>query len=641
MYVFTEEGVYVKANQKHVESLLRLYELEGRKAKQVPEHCLLGQPDTSPELDSKRQAVFRSGLGIAMYMSHDRCDIQYCVRTLASSMKTPTEHAEKCLIQLILYLKGTQGFAFKLPYTPVGTRLASKLNNAPELEQDDNIHVMEVFCDSDWAGSLYRKSTTSVMILLNGLLALSYSRTQNAVALSSCEAEVLALTSGVSEAILLQKVWKFMLEQEVLLEARSDSSSGRQWLQRSGLGRLKHIDVRLCWLQEAIRGHLVKALPFPTQTNVSDLNTKKLTSLRRKFLLSFLGATRLDEQNNVVEVIGEHEQVNYFAELSWKQQVRQVNRWLKNKATRHLVQCSLFVQAMSLKGCVEEESRPGGEQVSQQQFVMTILILILVWLCNWVYNNWDELARRFCRRGQRRKRSQPVDIEEPEPERDRDARASDDPVPETPTTISPRPPQFPPMPIDPPARWAVWSPEWFTYWMLGRVQRRIDRRGANMSEEERKKYYKRREILQSVLSILEQRPGETARRRAHNFCRSMTDLSVDEETEGGEEVPELEEPEAERSERIIEESDARDGYFTSSNLPGRNFGSSSSSAVPATGTSASAISRPDRDMDTLEDQEEEDELESDPESEDTRVARYLHSTLSEVSDPEMWMNLHH
>ena len=166
-----------------------------------------------------------------------------------------------------------------------------------------------------------------------------------------------------------------------------------------------------------------------------------------------------------------------------------------------------------------------------------------------------------------------------------------------------------------------------------------------MSEEERKKYQKRREILQSVLSILEhppgRGPGEIARRRAHNFCRSMTDLSVDEETEGGEEVSELDEPEAERSDRIIEESDARDGYFTSSNLPGRNFGSSSSSAVPATGTSASAISRPDRDMDTLEDQEEEDELESDPESEDTRVARYLHSTLSEVSDPEMWMNLHH
>ena len=107
----------------------------------------------------------------------------------------------------------------------------------------------------------------------------------------------------------------------------------------------------------------------------------------------------------------------------------------------------------------------------------------------------------------------------------------------------------------------------------------------------------------------------------------MTDLSVDEETEGGEEVPELEEPEAEneRSDRIIEESDARDGYFSSSSLPGRKFGSSSSSAFPVTGASASAISRPDRDMDTLEEHEEEDELENDPESEDTRVARYLHS----------------
>ena len=213
---------------------------------------------------------------------------------------------------------------------------------------------------------------------------------------------------------------------------------------------------------------------------------------------------------------------------------------------------SLFVQAMSLKGCVEDESHPGGEPLSRQQFMMTVLILILAWLCNWVCNNWDELTRRFGPRGRKRKGNRPVDVEEPEPERDREARGSDDPdaVSEAPTAISPRPPQFPPMPIDPPARWDVWSPEWFTYWMLGSFQRRIDRRGARMSEEEQKKYSKRREILQSVLSILEQRPGEVARRRAHNFCRSMTDLSVDEETEGGEEVPELEEPEAE-NERVI------------------------------------------------------------------------------------------
>ena len=33
--------------------------------------------------------------------------------------------------------------------------------------------------------------------------------------------------------------------------------------------------------------------------------------------------------------------------------------------------------------------------------------------------------------------------------------------------------------------------------------------------------------------------------------------------------------------------------------------------------------------------------ENEYESEDTRIARYLHAPLDEVSDQEMWMNLHH
>lgn len=132
-YTFQEDGIYTKSNPKYVENLLKLYNLEDRKEKQVPEHCLLSDPDTSPELDATRQATFRSGLGIAMCMSHDRLDIQFCVKSLASSMRAPTEQAERCLIQLILYLNGARDFAFRLPYTPIGTRMSGKLNNAPEL----------------------------------------------------------------------------------------------------------------------------------------------------------------------------------------------------------------------------------------------------------------------------------------------------------------------------------------------------------------------------------------------------------------------------------------------------------------------------------------------------------------------------
>lgn len=97
-------------------------------------------------------------------------------------------------------------------------------------------------------------------------------------------------------------------------------------MQRSRIGLLKHIDVRLRWLQEAIRYQVLRAWPVLTQTNIFDLNTKKLTAMRRRFLLSFLGAIRPIEDNQILERIGE-EQTTYFVEQQWKNQVRQVARW--------------------------------------------------------------------------------------------------------------------------------------------------------------------------------------------------------------------------------------------------------------------------------------------------------------------------
>ena len=350
-----------------------------------------------------------------------------------------------------------------------------------------------------------------------------------------------------------------------------------------------------------------------------------------------MGAVRLNDENEVVEQVGEGEQLNYFAEQQWKQQVRQVSRWMKARTSKTLVHCALLAQAFNLKGCGETEGELG--QREQDQFWMTIAIPIVIGCCNWLYQHWEQVVARFGLRGRKRRRSE-RDEEEPEPEAVRRVVANENVEPGSssmagPMTstghVEPRPPLFPPMPIDPPERWAPWSPEWFTYWMLGRVERRVERRAGRMTEQERKKYEKKREILRSVLMVLEQRPGERARRRAHQFCQQMTDLSVDEDSPQAPEVPELPEPGAEPTDAvggslsIGEES----GYFDQDRVPGRSLEVSSEAAK--------AMARPDRDE---EEENEESEIEN-SESEDTRVGRYLNGTMSEVSDPEMWMNLHY
>lgn len=136
-------------------------------------------------------------------------------------MSKPTTQALKCLKHLILYLGGTATRATLLPYSTIGTRLITRLNG----KEDDEIppetgHVLEAYSDSDWASvktpeKARRKSTSSCIIVLNGIQALSFSRTQKATASSSCEAELYALSGACGEAILVGRLFEFLTEEPV------------------------------------------------------------------------------------------------------------------------------------------------------------------------------------------------------------------------------------------------------------------------------------------------------------------------------------------------------------------------------------------------------------------------------------------
>ena len=108
------------------------------------------------------------------------------------------------------------------------------------------------------------------------------------------------------------------------------------------------------------------------------------------------------------------------------------------------------------------------------------------------------------------------------------ASSSEGPVPPKhppPRGPPPRAPVFSPIPVDPTPRWELWSPEWLLYWMLGRVEDRMRRRGHMMDHDWLRRYHHRQRILQMQLGILEENHSEGVRRRAHMMCRGMTDLS--------------------------------------------------------------------------------------------------------------------
>ena len=145
------------------------------------------------------------------------------------------------------------------------------------------------------------------MVFLNGRPVTSWSRSQKSIALSSCEAEYLAAVGGGAEGIQIGRLWNFLVRKETEVAVVTDSSSCRAVAQRQGVGRLKHIETKYLWLQQCVKLGILTMTGVATLLNVADIGTKKLSRLRRRFLMFLMGMVFYDEANKVYMPVGEDE----------------------------------------------------------------------------------------------------------------------------------------------------------------------------------------------------------------------------------------------------------------------------------------------------------------------------------------------
>ena len=276
--------------------MVELLELHGKKTKTLPHHSNLEVYDKDnikehERLSAEDQRMFRSGLGLALYIAQDRPDIQQSLKTLSTYMAGGTKLAYTALRHLGSYLQGTQNAGVLLTQLK-RFGVTSDHWDFPEWSnrEDRKVYNLEVFTDANWAGcKVSRKATTSYMVFLNGSLLVSSCKLQSSIALSSAESELYASCSGIAEMLHVGSLLRFLVgANEVQMTAFSDSSAARAIMQRAGQGKLKHIHIRNLWIQDLVREKIVRLLRVPTAINPADLNTKKLSQERRKKLMSLI-----------------------------------------------------------------------------------------------------------------------------------------------------------------------------------------------------------------------------------------------------------------------------------------------------------------------------------------------------------------
>ena len=110
--------------------------------------------------------------------------------------------------------------------------------------------AQDVFTDANWAGcKASRKSTSGGAVLIGSHLLRTWAKTQNTIAQSSAESELLAIVKAASEALGMMSLAKDL---GISLETRIhvDASAALGILERRGVGRVRHLDVGALWLQE-------------------------------------------------------------------------------------------------------------------------------------------------------------------------------------------------------------------------------------------------------------------------------------------------------------------------------------------------------------------------------------------------------
>ena len=127
-----------------------------------------------------------------------------------------------------------------------------------------------------------RKSTSGAANMAEGMRLHAHSCGEASVALSSCEAEVMAASEGIKEALLLQEVLVFA-------GLGHHSGAAHAFFHRRGVGRMTHIDSRVLWLQDLIAAGGVKLKKIPRTQNLADMLTRTPSAKELEVFLPLMG----------------------------------------------------------------------------------------------------------------------------------------------------------------------------------------------------------------------------------------------------------------------------------------------------------------------------------------------------------------
>ncbi|CAJ2672444.1 unnamed protein product [Trifolium pratense] len=180
-----EEGIYI-CQRKYVTDLLERFGMEKSNLSRNPiaPGCKLIKDENGVKVDA---TMYKQVVGCLMYLAATRPDLMYVLSLISRFMNCPTELHMHAVKRVLRYLNGT-------------------INLGIMYKRGGN-EKLEAYTDSDYAGDLDdRKSTSGYVFMLSAGAVSWSSKKQPVVTLSTTEAEFIAAASCACQSIWMQRV---------------------------------------------------------------------------------------------------------------------------------------------------------------------------------------------------------------------------------------------------------------------------------------------------------------------------------------------------------------------------------------------------------------------------------------------------
>ena len=220
--------------------------------------------------------LYQSLIGSLIYLStKTRPDLSYAVNKLARFCSKPTSAHLAAVKRIFRYVKGTINYGL----------LYSK-------QQTESCIG---YSDADWAGDkLDRKSTSGYSFQLSGASISWASIKQSCVALSTAEAEYIALAAAAQEASWLQNLlFDFNYQSNEPMVIYEDNIAAISIANDSQCTKkTKHIDLKYHYVRDCINEHKIQLKHCNSDDMLADTFTKSLSAVKFLQFRDMLGVTQ-------------------------------------------------------------------------------------------------------------------------------------------------------------------------------------------------------------------------------------------------------------------------------------------------------------------------------------------------------------